>query len=346
MKNEISGNGKKCQMDTRSSTKRRAGDSQTPVFTIIIVSYNTCNLLVKCIESIYQYRENFRLQIIVVDNASSDGTIEVLEKKFSEIELIKNSINVGFATANNQALEYIRGDYVLFLNSDVLFMSPVFRTVEDFFVDHPDAGLVGCKLINLNGRVQKSFSYNLPSLFNRFLDVFYFEKMWNLISDDYESIITPIEVASVDGACMFLKKDLVKKLMGFDTHFFMYCEDVDLCYRVAQTGYKVFYLGQCLMFHFHGASSQKNKRTYFAKVLTTASVYYYFNKHYNRFAAEMYRLIMGMGSCFRCLLLIIFSPFIWLLQPWSRITLQKSLLKYWKVISWSVGFETWVRNPF
>lgn len=325
--------------------KVRDRDKYKYDLSIIIVSYNTCSLIVKCIESIYKFAENLLIQIIVSDNASSDDTVETIEKKFPEVFILQNGRNIGFGAANNRAINYCKGRFVLFLNPDIILLEPSFKRMLEFLDKTPDAGIVGCKLINPDGSIQKSFHKFFPTLINRFLESIYFEKLMDKCSSYQTKTDDIMNVAAIVGACMLLKEELLRKVGGFDELFFMYCEDIDVCYRVRQMGYDIYYLGNIVMLHYLGASAKKNRQSYFTKVLTKESVYQFFKKHHGKVKAILYRILMIIGATTRLLILLPLVFFRKILPIAPGINYYHSILKYTKVISWGLGFEKWTKNP-
>lgn len=313
--------------------------------SIIIVSYNSCSLIVKCIESIYKFSENLKIQIIISDNASSDNTVDTIEKKYHDVYIIKNNRNLGFAKANNGAIKYCKGRFVLFLNPDITLIEPVFKKMIKFLETNDDAGLVGCKLINPDGSIQKSFFETFPTLTNRFLDAIYVEKLVNKYSHHDKINDDSRKVAGITGACMLLRKNLIDELGGFDESFFMYCEDVDLSFRVKQMGYNIYYLEDIAILHHLGASGKKRKRSYFEKVLTKESVYRFFIKHHGRAKAVLYRFLMIIGSILRLTILFSLVPITQILGVSYGFNYSNSVSKYMRVVSWGLGFEKWTKSP-
>jgi len=312
--------------------------------SIVIVSYNTCAILVRCIDSIYQYSQNLSIQIIVSDNASSDHSIETISNRFPDIIIVQNEKNLGFGRANNRAIPFCTGRFILFLNPDVILVEPVLNKMLNFIEETDDAGAVGCKLVNLDGSFQRSYYESDPTLANRFFEAIYIEKLIQKLRHLHTRRNYTARVAAITGACIFIRYTLVSRLGGFDETFFMYCEDIDLCYRIKKLGYNIYYLGNLKMIHYGGAATENNKPSYFTKVLTRDSVYKYFLKHYGRPKAFLYRVSMIVAAIFRLTVLL---P-IWL---GSRIMAMKghmeyhhSILKYVHVATWGLGLEKWTRN--
>jgi len=216
--------------------------------SVIIVSFNTRELLKKCLASIKN------AEIIVVDNASQDGSVEMVKKEFPAVKLIVNQKNLGFAKANNQALRQSQGDYFLLLNPDTQVKAGAIDKLLDFASSHPESGIIGPTLLNSNGSIQPSV-YHFPSLWRAI------KEYWLGQKDAYEKYaITTSEAVVVDavvGAVMLIPKKVVDKIGLLNEQFFMYFEDLDYCRRVNQAGLKVYYLPKAEVVHHHGQSTVK-----------------------------------------------------------------------------------------
>jgi len=313
--------------------------------SIIIVSYNSCKILIQCIESIYQFSEDLKIQILISDNASSDDTVDMLNRKFPTIRIIRNDKNLGFAKANNRALPYCVGRYILYLNPDVILIEPLLKRMIHFLEKNEDAGAVGCKLINLDGSFQKSYSQKYPTVFNRFLEATYIEKLIQNMKNDKLENNRPLKVASITGACILIPTSIIEKLNGFDERFFMYCEDIDLCYRIYKLGLNIYYLGGLKMIHYEGGITENNKKSYFTKVLTKESVYKYFLKYGGKYKALIYRYSMIFASLVRLVILLPIVIFTFFINSKRVKRYRYAMLKYFKVVSWGFGFEAWTKDP-
>lgn len=236
-----------------------------PVLSVIIVSYNTKMLLLDCIESLYEKLGDIEHEIIVVDNNSNDGSMEAVAEKFKSVRVIQNTRNLGFAQANNQAFEVARGQYYLLLNTDTVLLSSPKRVI-DFMENNPDAGIVGVKLVFGNGSLQRS-CWRYPNILLEWLyySVDILHCVFPAISRlkyrgiDYKKADA---VDCVSGNGMFIRAELLKQIKGFDSSFFMYHEDTDLCYRVNKTSrFRVYYYPEYTIVHYHGKSSPKSMAT-------------------------------------------------------------------------------------
>lgn len=238
--------------------------------SIIIINYNTQKLLADCLKSIYQNQPKFKFEIIVADNASQDGSSEMVKQDFPKARLLKNKSNLGFARANNQAAKISRGEYLLFLNSDTIIVNQALEKMADFLDQNSQIGIIGPKLVSKNHRVQSHIiGYQLDlwgSLKNKlmeFLGKFFseskgFQKIashWNL---EYWGWSKPRSVDWVTGAALMVRKKLFSQIHGFDAKFFMYFEDQDLCLKAKKRNYQIYALPKAKIIHLSGQSFKDN----------------------------------------------------------------------------------------
>jgi len=232
--------------------------------SIIIVNYNVKEFLQNLLHSIEKASANISKEIIVIDNASEDGSVEVLKEKFPSIKLIENNINSGFGKANNQGLEIANGKYILFINPDCIVSEDTFDKMISFFESHPDCGLAGCKILNSDGTLQLACRRSFPGPWTSFTKVtglstlFPKSKMFARYNLTYLNENETYEVDAISGSFMMIRKDVYEKTGGFDEQFFMYGEDLDLCYRVQKNGYKVFYVHDTQIIHYKGESTKRS----------------------------------------------------------------------------------------
>jgi GT2 family glycosyltransferase len=230
-----------------------------PDLSIIIISYNTKELLKNCIKSIYQTVRNRSYEIIVVDNASSDGSPDLIEREFKDITVIRNRENVGFARANNQAIKLAKGGYLLLLNSDTILREGTVGTLLDFIAKNPDAAAVGPKVLNPDEALQNKgflfpsvvFSLLVLSGINKFLD----EKLKCRIFPRFywdENDVKNVDY--LQGSCFLIKKETVDIIGLLPEVYFMYYEEAEWCYRAKKHGYKIWYVPTARIIHVHAAS--------------------------------------------------------------------------------------------
>lgn len=232
--------------------------------SIIIVNYNVKEFLENSLQSILKATSRISYEIIVVDNASDDGSIELIKSKFPEVKLIENKENIGFSRANNIALNIARGKYFLLLNPDTIVEEDTFETMLKFFDENKDVGLAGCKIINPDGTLQAGCRRSFPGPWNSFCKVtglsslFPKSRIFARYNLTYLDENLTHEVDAISGSFMFLKSEIYKKIGGLDEDFFMYGEDLDWCFRVQQAGYKVFYVHSTQIIHYKGESTKRS----------------------------------------------------------------------------------------
>ncbi len=236
--------------------------------SVIIVSYNVKLLLEQCIitvEKAIGYMDK-QSEIIVVDNHSSDDSVANIRNKFPQIRIILNENNLGFSKACNQGVKASWGKHVLFLNPDTLVPPDCFKKGIDFFESHPDAGAVGVRMLNANGRYLKESKRGFPSpgaSFYRLSGLSAIFPRSKKIASYYAGHLDEKEnhkVEVLSGAFMMVRRDVLEKTGYFDESFFMYGEDIDLSYRIIQSGFSNYYLGEITIVHLKGMSTRKNKK--------------------------------------------------------------------------------------
>ncbi|MBN1383331.1 MAG: glycosyltransferase family 2 protein [Elusimicrobia bacterium] len=230
--------------------------------TIIVVSYNSSKYLKNCLESVISLKDNIEKEIIVVDNASSDGSAELVRTFYPSVKLIENKKNHGFAKANNIGIMAAKNNFIMFLNPDIIVHGNTISKMTDFLKNTADAGIVGPKLLNPDGSLQLSCRtfYTLRTVLLRrtFLGrihLFNESLRQHLMSDwDHNSIR---EVNWMLAACLLSRREILKKVGYFDERYRLYFEDVDLCRRIKDAGYKVYYYPEVTVVHHHQRESAK-----------------------------------------------------------------------------------------
>lgn len=237
--------------------------------TIIIVNYNTKELTIDCLESIYKFPPRERFEVIVVDNGSKEN-FQLPTPSFKNLKFIKNTKNVGFARANNQGIKIAKGEYILLLNSDTTVTKNSLNELVKFAETHPDAGVVAPRLLNKDGSIQNSV-FNLPTIF-RSLKQYIFKK-GNVLDKYVPKSESPIAVESVVGAAFIITPKARKKAGFLDERYFMYYEDLDYCRKVGNLGLKVYYLPKVKIYHHHGASGKGNPLQN-ARLISSSKIYH------------------------------------------------------------------------
>ncbi|MDI7274752.1 MAG: glycosyltransferase family 2 protein [Anaerolineae bacterium] len=271
-----------------------------PDLSVIIVSWNTAPLLRACLDSIRQHSTGVSTQIIVVDNASDDGSAEMVAGRYPGAVLISNASNLGYARANNQGISRASGRYVLLLNSDTEVRAGALAAMVAYMDGHPQVGAAGPRLIGPDGTIQRS--YDLFPLrpwqmaWQKGLDV-----IWPGNALTRRGRIgrwdptRPLAVDWLVGAALLVRGDVIALVGGLDERFWMYGEDLDWCYRIRRTGWQVHYLPQAAVYHRHGGSSERSPGL--ARQLARRreeSLVLFYRKHYGALAALGLRPILAI----------------------------------------------------
>jgi GT2 family glycosyltransferase len=232
--------------------------------SVIIVNYNVREFLDHALTSIRKAMRGIRGEILVVDNASDDGSVDMLRRRYPDVVRIVNSTNVGFAKANNLALRRARGAYLLLINPDTIVQEDTFRVMLKFFEEHPNVGLAGCKILNPDGSFQLACRRSFPTPWVAFTKIvglsalFPGSKLFGRYNLTYLNPDESYEVDAVSGSFMMLRREVYERVGGLDEDFFMYGEDLDWCYRIQQAGWKIYYVPQTQIIHYKGESTRRS----------------------------------------------------------------------------------------
>ena len=263
-----------------------------PEISIVIVSWNTRDLLRACLKSIYATMDEIAFEVIVVDNASEDGSAEMVESEFPEATLIRSESNLGFAAGCNLGLRKATGRFLMILNSDAELTAGAVSRMLDFMERRPDAGLVGPKLVSPDGTLQIN-GQRFPTLAREILGVIRAQKLIPGVATlgwGREDFDRDAEVDSLAGACMLVRREVVEQVGLLDERFFMYFEDVDWCRRTKRAGWKIYYLGEAQIVHGWACSSAKQGIVRSHELLHR-SRYLYFRKHHGLIQAAAIGII-------------------------------------------------------
>jgi len=253
--------------------------------SLIIVNYNTKELIMDCLKSVYDKTHDIDFEVIVVDNASSDGSIELMKSEYPDVRLIENSDNLGFGKANNIGLKSAKGQYVFLLNSDTVLLNNAVKKFYDFMQENQGnmIGAIGGYL--LDSKLNIIHSYNefptLSSLFFADLKI-----LMDLFKRKKSEIPTVKPVGYITGADLFLSKSLLNEIGAFDPEYFMYFEETDLQYRMSESGYARLVVPGPEIIHLEGKSSSiSNKR----RLIFEESKFKYLKKYNNRLLVTLYK---------------------------------------------------------
>ena len=277
--------------------------------SVIIVNYNVKYFLEQSLCSVAKACKNITAEIIVVDNNSTDGSREFLLQRFTTINFIWNSVNVGFAKANNQALATAQGEYILFLNPDTIVPEDCFENCIRFLESHQQAGALGIRMIDGAGKFLKESKRAFPSPLTSLYKLTGLTKLFprsKIFGKYHLGNLSENENHEVDvlaGAFMMIPKKILNEIGSFDETFFMYGEDVDLSYRVQKAGYKNYYFAESTIIHFKGESTKKGSLNYVRLFYSAMSLFV--KKHYSGSRAGVFNFLIQTGILLRAVLSVI-----------------------------------------
>lgn len=230
--------------------------------SIIVVNFNTYSYLARCLDSIYSAGlKSDSVEIIIVDNASSDDSASKIRKNYSHVRLIVNKKNIGFARANNQAIKRAKGKFILFLNPDTVISRGAIHTVLNFIQDHKEVGVATCKVELSSGEIDDACHRGFPTPWNALCQftglasLFPQSTVFNGYHLGYKNINKIHEIDSCAGAFMMVRKIAGDDTGWFDKNYFWYGEDLDFCYRIKKAGWKIFYIPKVKIIHYKGVAS-------------------------------------------------------------------------------------------
>ena len=315
--------------------------------TVIIVNYNVEYFLEQCLRSVEIAIKNIDAEVFVVDNNSVDGSLKMLNEKFSWVKLIANKDNLGFSKANNQAIAFAKGEYVLLLNPDTVVENDTFTKVIDYMDNHSDAGGLGVKMIDGKGNFLPESKRGLPTPEVAFYKIFGLSKIfpdskrfgkYHLSYLDNNQIH---EIEILAGAFMLMRKSVLDKIGFLDEDFFMYGEDIDLSYRIIKAGYKNIYYPETRIIHYKGESTKKSSVNY-VFIFYNAMIIFA-RKHFSQKNAKLFSFLINIAIYFRASLSIlkrflsgIFLPLIDIALIWTGFYFLKN---YWAYYFFSVSYE-------
>lgn len=284
--------------------------------SVIYVNYKTGGLIVDSIQSVKKLSEDISFEIIVVDNCSGDGSVEQIKKACPEVTLIQAPENLGFGRANNLGIEAAKGEMVLFLNPDTLLVNNAIKILYDYLKEDNGTGACGGNLVDMNLCPVNSFGRRFPSFYEEFVSIFYLKPLlWrNPRSAFYNYTGKPLEVASIVGADLMVKRSVLDKVGYFSPDFFMNFEETELCFRIKKAGYRIMSVPEARIVHLEGQSSYisaSRMQRYFE------GQYVFFGKRYGTGGMEILYALIAV----KCRL-----------RQWQfRVLGSSAKIEYWKV---------------
>jgi len=271
------------------------GDGTLDV-TVSIVNYNVRDHLKKCLDSIRNCGTPLRLQVVVVDNSSTDGSVDMVHRDFPEVRLIALPDNIGYAAGNNRALQDAQGRYILILNPDTEVTPAAIDAIVSHLQTHPEAGLVGCRLLNSDGSLQHSI-LSYPRLGNIFAGLFKLDHtLFHGIPafQSYRDDMDYDRIQSVEtllGACLMIPRETFRAVGPLDERFFLYAEETDLCFRIRNLGKEIHYIPFGTIVH-HREKSTASRGDLWRLIARLKGSYLFFEKHRSRIQTYLLRCLL------------------------------------------------------
>ena len=271
--------------------------------SVIIVNYNVKEYLAQLLLSLERALQTISHEIIIVDNHSIDGSVQFLKDKNFKVRIIENDENLGFGRANNQALKICKGKYVVLINPDTVVQEDTFSRMIDFFDNTPDASVATCKIIDPAGNFSVDCRHSIPTPSVALWKVLGLSKLFpksrifGQYNMTYLNSDQTYSIPAISGSFMMMKKEVLDQVGLFDEQFFMYCEDIDLCHRITQAGFKIYYFPETQIIHYKGESTKKDNLDYVKTF--NKSLYQFFQKYYAPKSIFLFRWLVMIGILLR-----------------------------------------------
>jgi hypothetical protein len=316
--------------------------------SIVIVNWRSREFLKRCLTTVCAGRGTLAVEVLVIDNASYDGSAAMVAEHFPSVKFIQSPDNLGFARANNRAAALACGRNLLFLNPDTEIVGTALERMVRFVDATADAGAVGCRLLNTDGSLQTSCVLAFPTIINQVLDsellrrIFPRSHLWGVeaFSDPDRA---PARVEALSGACILVRRTAFLKVERFTEAYFMYKEDVDLCFKLHRAGLHNYHLGDVTVIHHGGQSSASASESQFGNILLRESACRYMRLHHGAAYAAAFRSAMTFAALARISALALMR--VAALAGSDTRAVDSGLRKWFSVLRWSVGAEPWVRDP-
>ncbi|MFZ2399921.1 MAG: glycosyltransferase family 2 protein [Smithella sp.] len=306
--------------------------------SIIIVNWNTCNILHDCLTSIRNSRGGIEIEVFVVDNDSSDGSREMVQKDFPEVHLINSGGNIGFGRANNLAIPLATAPYILFLNPDTIVNHKALDKMCAFLNNNPRTGVISCKIMDQTGCVAELPLQMEKTPFKRFLlQIFDARESANIIKRIFPSQ-SPHKsgyVRNFYGPCLLIRKEVLDEVGYFDEQFFMYAEDIDLCERIHKKGWQLYYMSEVDIIHL-GEQSSDHAPKDFSMLMMCESISKLMSKNYGARGASIYKLGVFVSSVLRLIILLFLVGIDYVTGRKKKVKYKQSWHKHMIMLKWSL----------
>jgi N-acetylglucosaminyl-diphospho-decaprenol L-rhamnosyltransferase len=311
--------------------------------SILIVNWNSKDLLRQCLLSIREHAADLTPQIIVVDGGSFDGCAELLAKDFPDVDFVQSNENIGFGRANNLGFDRASGEVLLLLNPDAELLPGALHLLIAELQLRPRAGMVGPRLLNTDHTLQTSVQAFPRPLRQAFDSELLRRLLWPLRLWAPPTSFLPedaTEVEATSGACMLVWSAVFRDVGGFTPQYFMYAEDVDLCLKISRKGLGIYHVPAAHVLH-HGGASSTTLGTAFSAVMMRHALYTYMQLNHGRFHARLYRTATAVAASLKLVMVLARMAFSGRRRYKTYVSVASIHLS---VISWSLGRQTWVKN--
>ncbi len=307
--------------------------------SILIVNWNSRDYLRRCLTSIREHCSELEPQIVVVDGGSFDGCAEMLAAEFPEVEFVQSECNLGFGRSNNLGFQRVTGKALLLLNPDTEVRAGAVQAMLRALQALPNAGIVGARLLNADGSLQLSSVHRLPNPLNVAFDMNWLRLRW---WRKFGHATVPFRVEAVSGACMMMLTTTFGRFAGFDPRYFMYAEDMDLCFQVSEAGMCIYHEPAARVVHHGGASSGKTFGK-FSAVMISEALRTYLVANQGRSHGLACQGLLGLSAILRLPLL----SASWAVSRGATRERRRASIRRWTaVLRWSLGREGWARENF
>ncbi len=315
--------------------------------SVLIVNWNSAHYLKPCLSSVYRQVKGIEFEVLVVDNASYDGSADLIKKEFPQATFIQSDKNLGFIRGNNFLFPHSKGKNILLLNPDTEIVGDAIQRLLGYLESLPQAGAIGCRLVNADGAVQTNSIQAFPTILNQLLDAdllrrrFPNSSLWKL-TPLYDDTGEPVEVDSISGACFMIKRTVFEQVGLMSEDYLMYGDDLDLSYKVWIAGYKVYYANHVRVIHYGGKSTNQWKEA-LADVWIRDSIHKFLVKSRGRWYGICYRVTMAGAAVVRLVLIGLMR--LRAARSASRqVTLRYTFTKWKRLLQWALGWRGWAKK--
>lgn len=315
--------------------------------SIIIINWNSLEFLRKCLASVYANTMSISCEVLVIDNASFDGSEQMVRKEFPSVRFVQSQENLGFARGNNLGFTHSAGEVLLFLNPDTEVLGSALERMMVWMKVLPGAGAMGPKLLNSDLSIQTSCLQSFPSILNQVIDAEWLRHRfpaWSIWGNRalFEEVSQPVPAEGISGACLMVRRYVFEQVGQFTPDYFMYAEDMDLCYKVKKAGWGNYYIPEATVIHHGGQSSTSRSDKQFSSVMMRESLLHYMRLHRGEVYARMFQSATALTAL--CRLTMLAVAMVLPVTSTRRHSLSLSFSKWHRVFRWAIGLEPWA-NP-